>query len=64
MNSTLHICTSGLHNINEDKTKSNQISKNKIIPLIKKLTHLKNVLFHHILFLFKFIKSMAMDNIK
>jgi hypothetical protein len=41
-----------------------RFGKNKIISSIWILTQSKEQLFHHVLHLFKFIKFLAMENIK
>jgi hypothetical protein len=65
---TSYKCTIFLHNINESKLVLcqvlNKVFKNKIIPLVQKSTQLKNILFHHVLLLLKFISCMGMGNIR
>jgi len=65
--SASYICTSFLHNINENKSPLyeilNNIFRKKIIPSIQKLRQLKNELFHYVLLLWKFINYLNMCNI-
>ncbi len=65
---TSYICTSCLRNINENKQPLYQVLnnffRNKIIPLIQKLSQLEECFISPRLVLLKFINSKGMGNIR